>query len=148
MHTRMGLLNLVTTLILLTGLFATGSSATAADLKSIEFQSDWGIEPVHIRVTGGGYMIEFRYRVTDPDKALILSERNRALYPRLKAMKSKARLAVPFGQTMGVLKSNRKFLQPGRNYITMFSNEGKHLLPGDEVRIEIGDQMSPEMRLD
>ncbi len=119
---------------------------TAASFSEIDLQEDWGIEPVLIRVTAEGYMIEFRYKILDTEKALVLSSRK--VFPRLQASKSNARLGVPFGPTVGFLKSNRGFLKLGKNYITMFSNEGQHLLPGDKVRLEVGTEISPELLLE
>ena len=121
-------------------------NAPADELKQVDLLQDWGIEPVHIRVTAGGFMIEFRYKVVDVDKALILSDRKD--FPFLLAQKSRAKLSVPFGATVGFLKSNRGFLKLGKNYIAMFSNEGQHLLSGDEVKIQVREQVSPILVLE
>jgi hypothetical protein len=129
--------------ILLAGMCLT---AVAKAQTPVNLQEDWGIEPVHIRVTAGGYMIEFRYRIIDAEKALILSDRKD--FPHLQALKSKARLNVPYGPTVGFLKSNRKFVKPGKNYTTMFNNQGQHLIAGDLVQIEIRDQVSPKLTLE
>ncbi len=119
--------------------------AYAQDLKSIELLEDWGIEPVHLRVTANGYMIEFRYKVHNVEKALLLSDRKD--FPYLLSMKSKAKLSVPYGPTVGFLKSTRRFLKKGKNYIAIFSNEGQHMLKGDRVRIQIKNQISSELVL-
>jgi hypothetical protein len=120
-----------------------GSTVSATEFHDIDMLADWGIEPVHLRFTAGGYMIEFRYKVIDPEKATVLSANK--IYPRLKAMKSKARLVVPYFPTTGFAKSNRKFLKAGKNYVAMFSNENRHLLPGDEARVQIDDAQSAVM---
>jgi len=128
-------------------LFA-GQPAFAEDSpdEPIDWVKDWGIEPVHARVTANGYMIEFRYRVLDAEKARILSDRKD--FPSMLSLKSRARLSVPYFPTVGYLKSNRRFLKEGRNYITMFSNEGMHLLRGDKVRLEVKGQRSPVLVLE
>jgi len=115
------------------------------DLKTVEWERDWGVRPIHARVTANGYMIEFRYRVVDPEKAVILSDRKD--FPYMLSQKSRARLSVPYFPTVGFIKSNRKFLKSDRNYTAMFSNEGIHLLRGDRVRIQVRDQLSPIMVL-
>ena len=120
---------------------------SATEFETIDMQSDWGIEPVHARITARGYMVEFRYRVLDTEKALIMSSRKVSEFPYLLAEKSKARLSVPYGSTVGFLKSNRSFLKKGKNYTAMFSNQGKHLLPGDTVRIQLKGQVSAEISL-
>mgnify|MGYP006899602782 CR=1 FL=1 len=116
------------------------------ELKEIDMEKDWGIQPVHLRISAAGYMMEFRYKVLDVEKALILSDRK--YFPSLLSMKSRAKFSVPYGSTVGYLKSNRKFLKQDRNYITMFSNENRHMLPGDKVRIQVKDQMTAELTID
>jgi len=120
-------------------------SVTADELKTIEMQDAWGVEPIHLRVTAAGYMVEFRYKILDVEKALILASRKREDFPYLQSLKSKAKLSVPYGSTVGFLKSNRRFHKKGKNYIAMFSNEGQHLLPGDKVKVQIKDQLSQEL---
>ena len=113
--------------------------------RQIDWVEDWGVEPVHARVTAKGYMVEFRYRIVDAEKARILSDRKD--FPFMLSMKSDAKLSVPYFPTVGFIKSNRRFQHEGRNYITMFSNEGVHLLRGDKVRIAVKDQVSPVIEL-
>ena len=122
------------------------SPAQAQKNELIDLQQDWGIQPVHLRITADGYMIEFRYKILDIDKALILSDRKD--FPYLLSMKSRAKLSVPYGATVGFLKSNRRFIKQGKNYIAMFSNEGKHMLKGDKVKIQIKNQISTELVLE
>lgn len=120
--------------------------ANEVNLKTIDLENDWGIEPVHLRITAEGYMMEFRYKVLDEHKALILADRK--YFPSMLSMKSKARFSVPYGSTVGYLKSNRKFLKKGKNYIAMFSNENRHMLPGDKVKIVVNGQVTPELAID
>jgi hypothetical protein len=131
--------------ILLVCLAAICGAASTDQPRQINLKEDWGIEPVLLRVTADGYMIEFRYKVLDTEKALVLSDRK--FYPHLNSVKSRARLSVVYGPTVGVLKSNRKFLKLGKNYNAMFSNEGRHLLPGDKVQIQVKDMITPELTL-
>jgi hypothetical protein len=145
MLNRVNLVSAAKQLLLALCLLGASLSVSAEELKSIGFLQDWGIEPVHIRVTADGYMVEFRYRIMDVEKALILSDRKD--FPRLQSQKSRAKLVVPYGPTVGFLKSNRKFVKLGKNYTTMFSNENRHMNVGDKVKIEIRDQVSPELVL-
>jgi hypothetical protein len=123
-----------------------GPAVSAVEFHEIDMLADWGIEPVHLRFTAAGYMIEFRYKVIDPEKATVLSHNK--IYPRLKAMKSRARLVVPYFPTTGFAKSHRKFLKAGKNYVAIFSNENRHLLPGDEARVQIDDAQSAVMTVE
>jgi hypothetical protein len=134
------------TLLLVIVFFSTLVHADDVALKTINLEKDWGIQPVFFRVTAQGYMMEFRYKILDPEKAKILSV-NKDL-PTLLSGKSQARFKVPYGATVGYLKSNRKFLKKGKNYIIMFSNDNQHMLPGDKVRIQIGNEVSPFITID
>lgn len=134
------------TLLLALCMAVSGQVAAADDLNEIDLEQAWGVQPVHLRVTADGYMIEFRYKVLDAEKALILSDRKD--FPYLQSMKSRAKLSVPYFPSVGYIKSNRRFLKPGRNYTAMFSNEGRHLLAGDQVRIQVRDQVSPVLTLE
>ena len=107
--------------------------------------NDWGVEPVHARVTANGFMIEFRYKVLDPKKALILSDRKD--FPYMISQKSRAKLSVPYFPTVGYVKSNRGFLHQGRNYSALFSNENQHMRRGDKVKIQVRDQISRAITL-
>lgn len=127
-------------------LFLSTVQAGESKLRTIDLEKDWGIEQVMLRILAGGYMIEFRYKVLDVDKATVLSSNK--VFPRMLSMKSKAKLDVPYGSTVGYLKSNRKFLKLNRNYITMFANENRHMLPGDQVRIVVGDEVTPPLTID
>lgn len=126
--------------------FMSSVHADETELKTIDLEKDWGIQLVMLRISAGGYMIEFRYKVLDVDKATVLSVNKE--FPHLLSMKSKAKLDVPYGSTVGYLKSNRKFLKLNRNYITMFANENRHMLPGDQVRIMVGNEVSPPLTID
>jgi hypothetical protein len=128
-------------LFLLIGVF----TSSQADLKTVEMEKEWGIEPVHARVTANGYMIEFRYKVVDPEKALILSDRKD--FPYMISLKSRAKLSVPYFPTVGYVKSNRSFLHEGRNYSALFSNENRHMLRGDQVKIQVKGQLSETITL-
>lgn len=128
-------------------LFLIGSvfSSLHADLKTIDMKQAWGVEPIHARVTANGYMIEFRYKVLDPEKALILSDRKD--FPYMVSLKSRAKLSVPYFPTVGYVKSNRGFLHKGRNYSAIFSNENRHMLRGDQVKIQVKEQISTPITL-
>ena len=119
--------------------------ADVSRYEEVDLEKDWGIEPVSLHLTAAGFMIEFRYKILDIDKALVLSDRKD--FPMMLSMKSKARFSVPYGSTVGYLKSNRRFLKEGKNYIAMFSNENRHMLAGDQVRIKVRNQVTPPLTI-
>jgi len=96
----------------------------------------WGVEVYWVRQTVAGYMLEFRYRVVDADKAVPLF--NRQDKPVLIHAESGARLIVPTPATVGALR-NSNMPVDGQIYWMFFANPGALVKPGDHVSIEIGD---------
>ena len=95
----------------------------------------WGVEIVALRLTGANYMLDFRYKVLEPDKAATLFER--ANKPVLIHHETGARLEVPRPAKTGPLRPTNP-PEAGRIYFMLFSNPGV-VQPGDEVTIKIGD---------
>ena len=103
-----------------------------------EVSAEWGIEIVAVRTTAAGMMIDFRYRVIDPDKALIFLDRTVDAY--LVDQASGRALEVPTGK-IGPLRQTNRAGKPkaGRIYFMLFSNPGRMIEPGSEVTLVIGD---------
>jgi hypothetical protein len=95
----------------------------------------WGVEPIYVRQTAAGYMLEFRYKVVDPEKAAPLFERRTK--PVLTHVESGAKLIVPTPAKTGALRNSNEPLA-GRVYWMFFANPGQLVKPGDHVDIEIG----------
>ena len=102
----------------------------------------WGVEVVFVRRTAGGYMLEFRYKVLDPDKAKPLFERQTK--PLLIHAESGAKLIVPTPAKTGALRNSNPPLA-GRTYWMFFANPGKFVQPGEQVNIEIGDFLAERL---
>lgn len=96
----------------------------------------WGVEILFVRSTSAGYMLEFRYRVIDPEKAKPLFERQTK--PMLTHVESGAQFVVPTPAKTGALRNSNPPLKD-HNYWMFFANPGKYVKPGDVVKIEIGD---------
>lgn len=97
---------------------------------------DWGVEVLFVREASAGYMLEFRYKVLDPEKAAPLFERQTK--PVLTHGESGARLIVPTPAKTGALRNSNTPLAD-HHYWMFFANPGKLVKPGDHVTIEIGD---------
>ncbi len=108
-------------------------AAAAEAAPSLEEQ--WGVEVVALRLTGANYMLDFRYKVLDPEKAAELFVH--ANKPVLIHHSSGARLEVPRPAKTGPLRPTNA-PQAGRIYFMFFSNPGV-VRPGDEVTVEIGE---------
>ena len=96
----------------------------------------WGVEVIFVRETSAGYMLEFRYKVLDPEKAKPLFERQTK--PLLMHAKSGATLIVPTPAKTGALRNSNN-PKAGNTYWMFFANPGKLVKPGDQVNVAIGD---------
>jgi hypothetical protein len=96
----------------------------------------WGVEVQFVRQTAAGYMLEFRYKVLDAEKAAALFERQTK--PLLTHAETGAKLIVPTPAKTGALRNSNP-PKAGNTYWMFFANPGKLVQPGDTVSIEIGD---------
>lgn len=111
--------------------------ATSAKTSSI--QDRWGIEIVRIRVTAAGHMLDFRYRVIDPDKALPILDHK--VKPYLIDQKSGAKFEVPKPPKVGSMRQTTRSGEPKANrvYFILFGNLGRLVEAGNKVTVVIGD---------
>ena len=101
-----------------------------------ELSEKWGIELVAIRSTAEGHMVDFRYKVTDPEKAEPLFKRQTK--PYLIHQESGKALGVPNTAKVGALR-NSNMPQAGRTYWMFFGNHNRIVQKGDLVTVAIGD---------
>lgn len=101
-----------------------------------ELAEQWGVEVVALRNTAAGYMLDFRYKVLDPDKAAPLFER--ANKPFVIHHDSGARMEVHNPAKTGPLRPTN-LPEAGRIYFIFFSNARGVVQPGDLVTVEIGE---------
>jgi hypothetical protein len=96
----------------------------------------WGVNVLAIRESAGGYMLDFRYRVIDPDKAAPLFDRK--IKPYLIDQATGAKCMVPESPKIGALRQTRKPIVD-RNYFIIFANPGKMIKKGNKVTVVIGE---------
>ena len=96
----------------------------------------WGVEVLYVRPTAAGYMLEFRYKVLDADKARPLFERQTK--PVLTHLESGVKMIVPTPAKTGALRNSNPPIA-GNTYWMFFANPGKRVRSGDHVNIEIGE---------
>jgi hypothetical protein len=97
----------------------------------------WGIRVIGIRRTAADYMLDFRFRMLDPEKAATIM--NRKIKPQLIVEKNGHRLQVPVSAKIGPLRQAPKFAKVNRNYFMFFANPGRAVKAGDQVTLVIGD---------
>lgn len=102
----------------------------------------WGVEVLFVRQTAAGYMLEFRYRVVDAEKAKPLFERRTK--PLLTHSESGAKLIVPTPAKTGALRNSNPPLVD-HTYWMFFANPGRLVKPGEHVSIEIGEFLAEDL---
>jgi hypothetical protein len=81
-------------------------------------------------------MLDYRFRVIDPDKAMALMKRGDKAY--LIDQASGVQLSVPRTK-VGPLRQTGSKPKAGKIYPILFSNTGKVIKPGSKVTLVIGD---------
>jgi hypothetical protein len=112
-----------------------------------QLEARWGVHVVGLRRSAGGFMLEFRFRVTDPERARPLFARGVPAYALDR--KSGTRLAVPDFPKAGPLRS--RFIGAASSdqlHYVMFSNADLRVRPGDRVAVVIGGFQADDLTLD
>lgn len=98
-----------------------------------------GIRVEALRLSAAGNMLDFRYRVNDPEKAAPLFDRK--IRPYLLDESNGAAFGVPESPKVGQLRSTRRNsdAQTDRDYHILFANPGHMLQAGQKVSLVIGE---------
>lgn len=112
------------------------SDSNSAPVAQKGIEKQWGIRILGIRRSAADYMLDFRYRVIDAEKAKPLF--NRRTQPYLIDQASGAKLVVYSSPKTGPLRSSN-VPQAGRNYFIFFANPAKYVKAGNLVTVVIGD---------
>lgn len=98
-----------------------------------------GIRMEGLRLSAAGYMLDFRYRVTDPVKAAPLLDKK--VRPYLLDEESGAQLAVPDTPKLGQLRTTgrNKVIHDDRDYFILFANPGRLVQAGSKMTLVMGD---------
>ena len=88
-----------------------------------------------LQLSAGGYMLDFRYRVIDAEKAAPLFKPE--VRPYLVIQASGERLSVADTQRFGALRQTGK-PDSDKDYYIIFGNPAKRVKKGDTVTVVIG----------
>lgn len=108
------------------------SGAETAYVSSREFEERYGMQVTLLGVTAAGGMVDFRFRVTDPEKALAVLQ-NPATHPMLVDLNSGAVVM----QEEGMM--HHKHFDANKVYYMLFTNPEGKVQPGASVVVQIGD---------
>jgi hypothetical protein len=95
-----------------------------------------GVEVVSLRKTVAGRMLDFRFRVIDPEKAAPLLSRGTPAYIFDPATGEK--MTVPITK-VGSMRQNTRQPEKGRVYFMLFQDAGQQVKSGDKVTVVIGE---------
>lgn len=110
------------------------STGTNGEKKKVE--EKWGIQVKGIRLTAAEYMLDFRYHVTDSEKASsILNRQEKAT---LIHQESGTVMQVPTTR-LGAMRQTSVKPAAGRDYIIFFANRNGLIKTGDKVTVIIGN---------
>ncbi len=104
--------------------------------QNAELEASLGVRVESIRLTAAGHMVDFRYRVIDPEKAATLTKRGREAFILDEATSTK--LPVPVTK-VGQLRGTGTKPQKDRVYTVMFNSGGGLIQQGSVVTVVIGD---------
>jgi len=96
-----------------------------------------GIKVEALRWSADGYMLDFRYRVVDPEKALLIMDRS--VKPYVIDEASGARFLIPSSPKVGPMRQTTRRPEAGRMYWLLFANPAKYIKPGNQVTVVVGD---------
>jgi hypothetical protein len=100
-------------------------------------EKNWGVQICGIRLSAADYMLDFRYRVIDPNKASPILNRQVKAY--LIDEQSGAKLIVPTPPKVGSLRQKSYEPTADKIYFVMFSNPGRLVKRGSKVTVVIDE---------
>jgi hypothetical protein len=134
-------ISLILTFLLFEGTTATAYAAndTSLPAKQIEqtVEETLGIEIIAMRQTAGGFMLDFRYRVLDPEKAMPLFRED--IFPYLIDQDSGSKLPVTGSTKVGPLRPTSRDPRKGIDYFMFFGNPGQLVKAGTRVTVVVGE---------
>ncbi|MCU7811942.1 MAG: hypothetical protein KZQ77_12015 [Candidatus Thiodiazotropha sp. (ex Notomyrtea botanica)] len=113
--------------------------------QSKKIMEERGVEILSLQMTAAGYMMDFRFRVLDVEKAKIFFDQK--VKPYLHVSKSNAKLPVPMAAKVGAFRATDrgKNIKPNKIYYIVFGNPDAHVKRGEKVTLVLGDYKIEDM---
>jgi hypothetical protein len=96
-----------------------------------------GIEVIALRQTSGGFMLDFRYRVLNPEKAMPMFQEE--ITPYLIDQSSGSKLPTIGSTKVGPLRPTSRDPRKGVAYFMFFGNPGQLVKVGTKVTVVVAD---------
>lgn len=103
--------------------------------QSLYYKRNWGVEIIGVKPVSSGYMLAFKYRVLDPEKAKLLNDRQTRAFLRDEATGNV--LSVPAMENVGELRTGAAPVAD-RTYFMIFGNPGRLVKSGSRVSVVAG----------
>jgi vacuolar-type H+-ATPase subunit F/Vma7 len=113
------------------------STSLPAEQAFQTVEEELGIEIIAMRQTAAGFMLDFRFRVLDPEKAMPLLRED--IIPYLVDQTNGNKLAVTDSTKVGPMRPTSRNPREGIVYFMFFSNPGLSVKNGGKVTVVVGD---------
>lgn len=111
------------------------SSRDWAARQGLYYKRNWGVEIIGVKPVSSGFMLAFKYRVLDPEKAKLLNDRQTRAFLRDEATGNV--LSVPAMENVGELRTGAA-PEADRTYFMIFGNPGRLVKSGSRVSVVAG----------
>ncbi len=111
-------------------------SGQEREVPAASVEETTGVEVVSLRRTAAGRMLDFRFRVIDPEKAAPLLSRGTPAY--LFDPATGAKMPVP-NTKIGNMRQTTRKPEKGRIYFMFFDAAGQQVKSGDKITVVIGE---------
>jgi hypothetical protein len=112
-------------------------AGTAVPATEQSAEETRGIKALAVRLTANGNMLDFRYQVLDPDRALPLFSRD--IKPYLVDEATGTVCVVPDVPKIGAVRSTTRTPVAGQEHFILFVNPNRFVKSGSKVTVVIGD---------
>jgi hypothetical protein len=113
-----------------------GEAGGVTTLSPAAFEETTGVRIVRIASVGGGGIIDLRFQVLDPDKALVVHDKQSPLSILDERSGTALRTAFHGKHSGGTAQVG---LNPGLTYYLLFANSGGVLQRNDLASVTVGD---------
>jgi hypothetical protein len=114
------------------------NAVSAADWRrhqGLYYKRNWGVEIIGVKPVSSGYMLSFKYRVIDTEKAKLLNDRQTRAFLRDEATGNV--LSVPAMENVGELRTGAAPIAD-RTYFMIFGNPSRLVKSGSRVSVVAG----------
>lgn len=116
-----------------------------AGRAGIYYKAVWGIDSLKVKWAESGELIRFSWRVLDPEKARVLSDKK--VEPSLIDPQAGVSLVIPTMEKVGQLRQTQS-IEAGRSYWMVFSNKGRIVKRGHRVDVVAGPFRAENLAVD